>query len=170
MFREVFRFELNYRKNRAANYIYFGIIFLLCFLSVASPIVSIGGAVGQIKPNAPYTISMMTLIMSFALTMITSAIMGVAVVRDFDHNTEAIMFSTPIKKIHYLMGRFWGSFLVLVLVYSGIWIGFMSGFGVGKIVPWEVAWRERGILPFNAWHYFQPFLFFTVTNLFIAGS
>jgi ABC-2 type transport system permease protein len=166
---EVFRFELHYRKNRAANYIYFGIIFLLCFLSVASPVVSIGGAVGQIKANSPYVLTMMTLIMSFALTMITSAIMGVAVLRDFDHNTEAILFSTPLKKMDYLLGRFGGSFIVLILIYCGIWMGFMLGFTVGKFVPWEVDWKEKEILAFNAWHYFQPFLLFTVSNLFISG-
>ena len=126
MLKEIFLFELKYRKARAANYIYFGIMFLMCYFAVASPIVSIGGAVGQIKPNAPYVIAQMTLIMSFVLMMIASAIMGVAIVRDFDHNTEAILFSTPMKKIHYLLGRFGGSFIVLILVYSGIWLGLMT--------------------------------------------
>ena len=84
MLKEIFLFELKYRKARAANYIYFGIMFLMCYFAVASPIVSIGGAVGQIKPNAPYVIAQMTLIMSFVLMMIASAIMGVAIVRDFD--------------------------------------------------------------------------------------
>ncbi len=170
MFKEVFRFEWHYRKGRAANYIYFGIIFLLCFLAVASPVVRIGGAAGQIKANAPYVLSMMTLIMSFALTMITSAVMGVAVLRDFDHNTEAILFSTPLKKFDYLMGRFAGSFLVVVLIYCGIWLGFMSGFAIGKVLPWDVEWKDKEILAFNAWHYFQPFLVFTLTNLFISGT
>jgi hypothetical protein len=130
----------------------------------------LGGAVGQIKPNAPYVIAQMTLIMSFALMMITSAIMGVAIVRDFDHNTEAILFSTPMKKIHYLLGRFGGSFIVLILVYSGIWLGLMTGFAIGKFMPWEVDWKTKEILPFNAWTYFQPFLYYTVSNLFIMGS
>ena len=170
MLKEIFLFELSYRKKRAAHYIYFFIIFLLCYFAVASPIVSIGGAVGQIKPNAPYVIAQMTLIMSFALMMITSAIMGVAIVRDFDHNTEAILFSTPMKKIHYLLGRFGGSFIVLILVYSGIWLGLMTGFAIGKFMPWEVDWKTKEILPFNAWTYFQPFLYYTVSNLFIMGS
>jgi ABC-2 type transport system permease protein len=170
MLKEIFLFELKYRKARAANYIYFGIMFLMCYFAVASPIVSIGGAVGQIKPNAPYVIAQMTLIMSFVLMMIASAIMGVAIVRDFDHNTEAILFSTPMKKIHYLLGRFGGSFIVLILVYSGIWLGLMTGFAVGKYMPWDVDWKTKEILEFNAWHYFQPFLYYTVTNLFIMGS
>ncbi len=56
MLKEIFLFELKYRKVRAANYIYFGVIFVLSFMVVASPLVSVGGAVGQIKPNAPFVI------------------------------------------------------------------------------------------------------------------
>ena len=170
MLKEIFRFELSYRKNRAANYIYFGIVFLMSFAIVASPLVSVGGAIGQIKPNSPFVISGLTMALSYVLMMIASAIMGVAIVRDFDHNTEAILFSTPMKKIDYLLGRFGGSFIVLILIFSGIWMGLMTGYSLGKVVPWETDWKEKEMLPFHAWHFFQPFLFYTVSNLFIMGS
>jgi ABC-2 type transport system permease protein len=170
MLKEIFLFELSYRKNRAANYIYFGIIFLLSFLVVASPIASVGGASGQIKANSPFAIANLISSLTFTFTMIASAIMGVAIVRDFDHNMEALLFSTPMKKIHYLLGRFGGSFLVLFLIFSGIWLGLMTGFAVGKYVPWEVDWKEKEILPFHAWYYLQPFLYYAVSNLFIMGS
>ncbi len=170
MLKEIFLFELSYRKKRAANYIYFAIIFLLAFGLAASPIVSVSGASGLIKANSPFSLANNTNALIFSFMMITSAIMGVAIVRDFDHNMEALLFSTPMKKIHYLLGRFVGSFLVLVLIFSGIWLGMMTGFAVGKYVPWEVAWKTKEILPFNAWSYFQPFLFFGVSNLFIMGS
>ncbi|MFM9838947.1 MAG: ABC transporter permease/M1 family aminopeptidase [Cyclobacteriaceae bacterium] len=170
MLKEIFLFELSYRKNRAANYIYFGIIFLLSFLVVASPIASVGGASGQIKANSPFAIANLISNLTFTFTMIASAIMGVAIVRDFDHNMEALLFSTPMKKIHYLLGRFGGSFLVLLLIFSGVWVGLMTGFAVGKYVPWEVDWKEKEILPFNAWSYVQPFLYYAVSNLFIMGS
>ena len=169
MLKEIFLFELSYRKNRAANYIYFGIIFLISYFFVASPI-NFGGAGGQVKANSPYIIAQLTTSLSFAFTMIVSAIMGVAIVRDFEHNMEALLFSTPMKKIHYLLGRFGGSFLVLVLIFSGIWLGLMTGFAVGKYMPWEVEWKEKEILAFNAWSYLQPFLFYSVSNLFITGA
>ena len=116
MFKEVFRFELAYRKKRPATYIHFGIIFVMCFLAVTTDAVQIGGAVGQIKENAPLVLGRMTLIVSLFLTLISSAVMGAAVLRDFEHNTEALMFSTPMSKFSYLMGRFWGSFVVLVFI------------------------------------------------------
>lgn len=168
MFKEIFLFELFYRKSRSATYIYFGITFLLCFLGVASSIIKLGGAVGMIKANAPYVVYRMTLVASFILSIITSAIMGVAIVRDFDHNMNGILFSAPLKKSSYLMGRFLGSFVTLLLINIGIPLGFICGFLVGKYVPWEVAWKSQALLPFNLWNYFHPFILILIPNLFVT--
>jgi ABC-2 type transport system permease protein len=163
MFKEIFTFELKYRKKRAATYIYFGIIFLMCFLAVTTDVVQIGGALGQIKENSPFVLSRMTLIVSVFLCLIASAVMGVAVLRDFEHNTEAIMFSTPIGKFAYLMGRFWGSFVILIFISSGIWTAFI----LGDVMPWR---ESEKLLPFNLWHYLQPFLVFCLPNIFFTGA
>lgn len=171
MLREILRFELAYRKKRPATYLYFGIIFLLCFFAVTSKYVVIGGvAGGQIKENSPYNLAFMTVIMTFALTFITSAIMGVPVLRDFEHKTDSLMFSTPVSKFAYLFGRFFGSFLVTILVFSAVWIAFMLGFAVGKFLPWEPSWAAKEMLPFNFWSYIQPFLTLGLTNLFIQSA
>jgi ABC-2 type transport system permease protein len=163
MFKNIFLFELKYRKARAANYIYFGIMFLMCLSAVTTDVVQIGGAVGQVKENAPIVIGQMIVIMGFFMTLISSAIMGVAVLRDFEHNTEAILFSTPIKKFHYLMGRYWGSLVVLILVAASLPLGFM----IGDLWPTREADR---LLPFNLITYWQPFFIFVVPNMFFTGA
>lgn len=163
MFKDIFLFELKYRKARAANYIYFLIMFLLCFLAVTTDVVRIGGAVGQVKENAPVVIAQMIVIMAVFMSLIASAIMGVAVLRDFEHNTEAILFSTPIKKFSYLMGRYWGSFVVLLLVAASLPIAFM----VGDLWPTREADR---LLPFNFFTYWQPFVVFVIPNMFFTGA
>ena len=171
MLKEILRFEFSYRKNRPATYIYFGILFLLCFAAVTSKYVTIGGvAGGQIKENSPYNLAFMTLIMTFFFTFIASAIMGVAVLRDFEHKTESLMFSTTMSKFDYLFGRFLGSFIVMVLIYCSIWMAFMAGFAFGKHLPWDPSWKEKIMLPFQAWAYFQPFILWGLTNLFIQGA
>jgi len=163
MFKDIFLFELKYRRGRAANYIYFGIMFLLCILAVTTDVVQIGGGVGQVKENAPVVITQMIVIMTVFLTLIASAIMGVAVLRDFEHNTEAILFSTPIKKFSYLMGRYWGSLVVLLLVASSLPIAFMMG------DLWPTREADR-LLPYNLITYWQPFLIFVVPNMFFTGA
>jgi ABC-2 type transport system permease protein len=163
MWYQIFKFELQYRKKRPATYIYFGILMLMCFLAVSTDVVTMGGAVGQIKENSPYLLTNMLLIISAFFTMITSAVMGVAVVRDFEHKTESLMFSTPIKKRDYLLGRFLGSFVTVAFVFSGSILGFM----LGDVMPWRDAEK---LLPFSLWHYVQPFLLFVLPNLFISGA
>src|SRR5258706_16355220 len=162
MFKEFFLFEFRYRKRRPVTYVYFGIIFLLSFLGVDSPI---RAAVGQIKANAPYLITVWTIVLSFMFTMITSAVVGVSIVRDFDHNAESILFSTPIKKIDYLLGRFCGSTLILILINCAIWMGLMSGFALAKFIPWEVSWIDKEMIPFNAPPSLPPSLLPTPPNL-----
>lgn len=40
---KVLLFELRYRLNRPATYIYFGLLFFIAFLFIATDVVSIGG-------------------------------------------------------------------------------------------------------------------------------
>jgi hypothetical protein len=125
---------------------------------------------GQLLANSPYLIANITALMSLIFTVITSAIMAVSIIRDFEHNTETMLFTTRLKKRDYLMGRFAGSFAVLIIINCAGWLGLMAGFSFGTWLPWDVAWIDEGILPFRAWHFFQPFLIFTVPNLFAIGA
>ena len=162
MWYQIFKFELQYRKKRPATYIYFGILFLMALLAISTDVVQIGGGAGLVKENAPATIATMMVILSAFMMMITSAIMGVGVLRDFEHKTESLMFSTPIKKFDYLLGRFLGSFVVTLFAFSGI----LLGFTMGEFMPWRDADK---LLPFNFWNYLQPFLYFVIPNLFFTG-
>ncbi len=171
MLAEILRFEFDYRKRRPATYLYFAILFILCFAAATSKYVSIGGvAGGQIKENSPFNLAYMTIIMTFFMTFIASAIMGVAVLRDFEHKMEALIFSKPLSKFNYLFGRFLGSFVVMVLVYCSIWMSFMLAFSIGKHLPWDPSWKEKQMLAFNSWSYLQPFIFYGITNLYIQGA
>lgn len=162
MWYQVFKFELQYRKKRPATYIYFGVLAFVALMAISTDSIQIGGGTGLVKENAPATIAKMMVILSAFMMMITSAIMGVGVLRDFDHKMESLMFSTPIKKWDYLFGRFLGSFVTTVFVFSGILIGFV----LGEFMPWRDADK---LLPFDFWNYLHPFLYFTLPNLLFSG-
>lgn len=169
MFFEILLFEIKYRAKRPATYIYFGILFLMGFLAVSSDVVRIGGANALVKENAPAVLASMTMNMSLILMFIASAVMGVAVLRDFEHKTESIMFSTPIKKRDYLFGRFFGSYIVLLFIVSGLTIGFILGEFWPGIGSWWDGRDPDKLLPFNAWNYWQPFFLYVVPNMFFGG-
>lgn len=163
MLLEVIRFELKYRLKRPATYLYFAILFVLTLLAMTSDFVQIGGAAGQVKINAPVTLARIILIITAFFSMIVSAIMGVGVLRDFEHKTHSMLYTTPITKKDYLFGRFIGSFIILIFVFSGAFFGMTLGY-------FRVFWDADRFLPFNFWHYLQPFLLFGISNLFISGT
>ncbi|MCE7041418.1 M1 family aminopeptidase [Dyadobacter sp. CY312] len=162
MWKHIALFEWQYRRKRPATYLYFGILFLISFLFVATDAVEMFSG-GQIKQNATSAIAGLTSAMSLICIFVISAIMGVSIVRDFEHRTEALFFTAPIAKVNYLFGRFLGSFLILLLVLTGIPLGLM----LGEFMPWRDADK---LLPFRAMSYWNPFVLIVISNAFIMGS
>ncbi len=161
-------FELKYRLQRPATYIYFTILLILGFISSTTDFVQIISGAGKVKANAPYVISQFYLVYAALGMLIISAIMGVPVLRDFMHNTAPLIFTTPYKKWAYLGGRFSGSFLICAFVFSGLAIGFLLGGLIGPYMPW---WESsKDLLPFNFIHYIHPFFAHILPVLFILGS
>ena len=163
---EFITFEINYRLKRPVTYIYFALLFAMSFLAVTTDIVRAGGSGGKVMENAPLVVvALMLFIMIFGI-FIASAIMGVPVLRDFEHRTNSIIFTTPTSKFNYLVGKFLGSFFILVLVISGIVWGMM----LGQYLPWPWLDNADKLLPFDSMAYFQPFLIFVLPNLFAFGA
>jgi len=164
MLGQIISFEIQYRRKRPATYIYFAIMFLMAFAAISWDGLTVGGAAGQVKDNAPtvLAITMLTL-MALPGFLIGSAVMGVPVLRDFEHHTSSLFFTSPITKRDYLLGRFIGSFIITVFIFSGMVFGLM----LGSVMPWLDAER---FLPFNFWYFVQPFLVFIIPGIFISGS
>ncbi len=163
---EFFRFELKYRLARPATYIYFGILFLLGFLATSTDMVQAAGSGGKVMENAPVAIAAIEMVMMLFGVFIISAIMGVPVLRDFEHKTDSMIFSTPSKKTSYLLGKYFGSLFITILVISGI----IWGTALGQVLPWP--WHEYTdkLNPFNMAVYFNPFLIFVLPNIIILSA
>ncbi len=162
MFFKIFSFEVKYRLKRPATYIYFFIFFFMTFMAVYSRYVGIGGEGGLVNKNSPFTINLVVIIMMIFGTMICSAIMGVPVFRDFEHNFHEIMFTTPVKKWEYLSGRFFGSYAIALFVFSGI----LFGNFIGSIFPGVDTEHIGPVMPVA---YLNSFLIYIVPDLFIFG-
>lgn len=158
----VLKFELSYRFRRPATYVYFAILFLLCFLFVTTDAIIIGGAVGNVNKNSPYTIHQVVMLLTLIGALIISAVMGTPVFRDFEHNIHEIIFTTPVTKFQYLAGRFAGSYLTALFIFSGTLFGILTGL----YMPWV---DKAQIGPFMLQAYTIPFLEFVIPNVFILG-
>ncbi len=159
-----FSFELKLRAKSISTYVYFVIWFAFSFLSVASENFGpLGNGNGKVLLNTAYANALNDFGTTLFGIIIIAAIFGTSILRDFQRDTFQIIFTKPISKFSYLGGRWAGSFVTTVLVFSAE----MLGTFVGTFAPWADHTR---IGPNHLWAYLQPFLSITVVQIFFLGS
>lgn len=164
MFWEIFKFELKYRIKRPATWAYFGILALFGFFIFAA-----GGIAGSEKAyiNSPYILAQILAIMSIFGILIAAAVMGVPVYRDEEHKVKHYYFTYPISESGYLLGRYFGSLIILILISIGFHVGVILGVLAGPGMGFEEPERFG---PINLWHHIQPSLTIFWPNLIFAGT
>ena len=158
---EIFKFEIRYRLKRLDTYIFFA--FMLLFSIVGVDFIFQGVDIGGIKMNAPLVIAKTMGAITGLFMILASMIMGVPILRDFEYNIASLMYTNPIKKRDYLLGRFLGSFAILLFVFSGLLIGMI----IGEFMPWH---KPTDYHPFYFYNYLKPFITVTLPTLFFGAS
>ncbi len=163
MFREIFSFELRYHLRSPLFWLSGAVFFLLSFGAVTSDVVTIGGALGNVHRNSPFVIMQIMLVMSVVGIFVTTAFVAGAVLRDYDHRTHEIFFSTPMKKRDYLAGRFCGALTAGVLIFLPVALAIM----IGSFMPWLEPER---IGPFALGPYVFSLLVLVLPNVFLMSG
>ena len=164
MFWEFFTFELRFRAKSPSTYIYFLLWLAFSFLCVASENFGpVANGNGKVLLNSPYAITLNDQFACLFGLIIVAAIFGTSILRDFQRDTYQILFTKPVSKFAYLGGRWAGSFVTTVLVFSGLLIGAY----LGTFAPWADHAR---IGPNHLRWYFEPFLSIVVIQIFFTGS
>lgn len=164
MFWKIFLFEVRYRFKRPATYAYFFVLFLFAFVS---GIYGNSPASEKVYVNSAYAIGYFMIILSIFETLIASAVMGVPVYRDIEYRTKDYFFTYPITEKSYLLGRFFGSFVILIFIsfgyHVGTWLGGPLGVMTGEVEPERYG-------PFILYHYIYNTLVLNIPNLFFTGT
>ena len=160
--KEIYLFELKYRLRRPATYIYI-------FLMFAIPLLL---AVFEKSVTAQFTNSPNAIVgilggMSMLSLFFYAAIMGVAVYRDEEHKTAQTYFTFPIAEKDYILGRFFGSFSIVIIMNIAAVVGAIFGFTLGDLLNRPDYGTYTS---FNFASYFYPFLYLLVFNSFFIGS
>ncbi|MEX0906964.1 MAG: hypothetical protein WD054_01440, partial [Gemmatimonadota bacterium] len=162
MFWPILSFELSYHLRRPVTYLYFAVLFLLAFFMIASDAVVIG-EMGLVRRNAPYALAQMTVVLTAIGQVITTAIVGTALLRDFQLRTHELIFTTRVSRLGYLGGRFGGALAAMLIAFTGIPLGAL----VGSLMPWI---DPDKLLPINLWWYVQPYLVLGLSNVLIVSA
>jgi len=163
MFAQIFKFELQYHRHQYLIYTLSAVFFLLLFLATSTPNVQMVGGVDNLNLNASYTV-VMTLASFTILAMFGSvAFSANGIVRDFEHRTSEMFFTTPVTKFDYVYGRFFGSLVFTYLLY----FAGLAGVLAGELMPWLDAER---IGDTNLGAYLFATLAIGIPNLFVFSA
>lgn len=161
MWTEFFIFEIKYRLKRPETYCFFLFLFLFSIFGVE--FVFQGVDLGLVKKNSPLVIAKFMGAITGLSMIVASMIMGVPILRDVQYDTTSLIYVNPISKKDYLLGRFLGSFIVLLFIFGSVPLGMM----LGEFMPWT---DRRELLPFQLINYVQPFFWVALPILFFGAS
>ncbi len=159
-FLEILKFELRYQIKTP----FFWGILLLFFLIHLLTVTSVGIHLGQnhrIDINGAGKILQVVCAYIYLAMLPTAVFVIRAIISDFDRSTASFFFVTPVKKSHFLLGRFASAFIpALGVGCAGLW-----GVLIGPFAPWaaqlpagEFTWIPYGF----------SFAAIIVPNLFIV--
>ncbi len=167
MFKIFFSSELKYTLKQSMVYIFFGVFTILVFAATASDNVTIGGSVGNVLRNSPYSITMFCSVLSIFGLLVATAFFNNAALRDHNNDFSEILFSTPLSKSGYYFGRFFGALLLSTVPLLGVFIGAMLGSVLAPAFGWIDGDRFG---PFYLETIVNNYLLYFLPNMFIAGS
>ncbi|WP_299212444.1 M1 family aminopeptidase [uncultured Aquimarina sp.] len=166
MFKHIFLYELKYWIKKPVLYVYLVVFSGLAFIAIA-------GTGGLFDPplatkaarliNSPFEINYLLQYFNKLLLFLLPAIIGATVYKDFRDNTHSVLYSFPIKKKEYILGKFINSF---TLVF-GIAITITVVMILTEHLP---GLDDNKMGDFRLVGYLQAFLLYTVPNLLFYGA
>jgi len=95
--------------------------------------------------------------------VITTAIVGAAILRDVQIKAHELLFTTRVTRLGYLGGRFTGAVLTMIVIYAALPLGAMAG-TIG-------LWVDHTTLePFQLATYARPFFLIVVPDVLIVSA
>lgn len=167
MFKTFFLSELKYTLKQPMVYIFIFILALLEFFATVSDNVQVGGAIGNVYRNSPYTITIHVTVFCIFSLLMAVAFFNNAALRDHNNQFNEILFTTPLSKPGYFFGRFFGALTVSTLPLLGVFIGVLLGTYMNSIFGWLDTERFGD---FFLETFVNNYLLFILPNMFLAGS
>ena len=168
-FLEIFRFEFAYQIGRASPWLYAVVIIGAAFLMLIGNYLP-DAQEGYLLLNAPYIIASTTVFCSLVWLLMAAAIAGEAAARDSETKMDSLIYTSSVKKLEYLGGRFTAAFLlnalILLTIPAGIWLSIY-----GNAVEAEFLGPSRPAAYFTSYAYIAlPNAFFVTAIQFSLAA
>ncbi len=167
MFKNIFKHEFNYWLRKPITYIYFIAFFGFGFLTFI-------GTGGFFDPppkdttklarviNSSYELNYMLQYFTKIFMFLLPAIIGASIYKDYKYNMHSIVYTFPINKISYLLGKFLSAFCIVVLITFSVGIAFF----LGEFIP---GLHENKMGSISVLGYLQVYFVYVIPTLFFFG-
>ncbi len=156
--REIFRYEVEHHLRSASTWVFAAILFLVAgwmFLATSDgvPIV-----------NGPERLAGSSVLPGMFGMLVTAALFGSSALRDVQAEMDQLLYTSPIRKLDYLGGRFFGALFINAILLVAIPLGFLAATAlVARFDPASLG-------PFSLSAYLQPYFLFLLPNLVLVGA
>ena len=168
MFLEFLLFEIKLRLKSISTWCFFGLWVLLTFLLVGASNYTF--APGKTFINGPFITGLLDFQLSFFGAIVMAAIFGTSILRDFQRDTYQIVFTKPIGTFAYLGGRWAGSLLITLFIFTGIPLGEMLGASAPWVDHTRLAPLNLGMLAYHYAVIVAPQVFFLGSVFFLVAA
>ncbi len=150
--------------RRLTLWIFAAVFGLIAFMLYAGHLRFGGMASTGVKlaVNSDYAIAAMMGAFSFMLIHFTATLTGDPIVKDVRWRTAPLLWSSPIDRRTYVLGKFLGGYASLLSIYAV----FVTALLVGQLF----AGSDVAILPFRIWPFFKFALLYVFVGTFFVGS
>ncbi|MDB4944788.1 MAG: hypothetical protein JWP97_4322 [Labilithrix sp.] len=161
-------FELRKRFRMLSTWIYMGVLAGVGFFAMiaaggAFSSVSVGLGADKVHANSPGALHGLITIFCHLGLLITAAVFGQALHQDQEHRIDSLFFTTPVRKIDYLGGRFLGATVFALVVFLPIGLGLW----LGTLMPFV---EKEGFGDNHFSYYAWPYLSAVVPNVVFSGA
>jgi ABC-type transport system involved in multi-copper enzyme maturation permease subunit len=163
MFREFFKFDLDYQLRQPLLWVAGLVLALMAFGATTSDSIQVGGAIGNVNRNAPVVIAQLLGAFCLISMFIVTVFIAGTVLRDSEVGISDMLFATPMRKWDYLAGRFAAGLVACLAIFVLIAIGMM----LGPLMPWVDPAR---VGPFSLYYFGWSFAVFVIPNLLFIGA
>ncbi|WP_276482515.1 ABC transporter permease/M1 family aminopeptidase [Paraflavitalea pollutisoli] len=158
----IIRFEMAYQLKRLATWLFFAVVGVVCFLLARENFLA-DAMYDDFYLNAPFVIAVISVFGCLIWLLAAAPIAGEAAARDVQTGMYALIYTLPISKGQYLVGRFIAAFLTNAIILLGVLAGIM----LAVYLPGVDA---KAIGPFRAVAYWHAYGVVCLPNAFIATA
>lgn len=165
MFFNMLAFELRYFMRQPSFYVTSLIFFFMAFFISSSSKFPLGGA--NVHMNSPFSIMLLTVTFcTFAMFLVVNFVASSAI-RNSESKMDELVFSKSVNPVPYQAGRFFGSYLVVLIVFLSVPLGVFLGSQFGLLVGWLDG---ELIGPNKLMYYAAPYLYLAVPSLLVLSA